>query len=77
MHRVQTRLRTNRPFSMTWIRWMLGLNCRLVAFIEWLRLLPDMGFLPHISHFAIASTSFVGVNDLESCLLDATIAIQL
>jgi hypothetical protein len=36
---------------------MLGFHCRLVWRIEWLTLLPTIGFLPHISHLAML-TSF-------------------
>jgi hypothetical protein len=44
---VQTYSRRGDP--ATWIRtfWRFGLNRRLVATIEWLRLCPKAGFLPH------------------------------
>lgn len=53
MHLVQRTLRTYFPFSSTRTRWRLGLNLRRVARIEWLRRLPNMGPLPHISHLAM------------------------
>jgi hypothetical protein len=31
-------------------RWRFGSNLRFVATIEWLRLLPNEGFLPQIAH---------------------------
>jgi hypothetical protein len=44
--RVQTFTRLAVPFSRMRTRWRLGSNRRRVATIEWLRLLPNEGFLP-------------------------------
>ena len=46
--RVQTYARVGVPPSMMRTRWRLGLKRRLVATIEWLRLLPNPGFFPQI-----------------------------
>ncbi len=51
--RVQRYIRRVLPSISTLTRWMLGLNCLLVARFEWLTLCPNWGPLPHISHFAI------------------------
>ena len=53
--RVQMYLRTRRPFSVIVARCTFGLNCRFVFFCEKLTLCPDIGPLPHTSHFAIIS----------------------
>ena len=44
--RVQTYARVGVPPTMMRTRWRLGLKRRLVATIEWLRLLPNPGFFP-------------------------------
>src|SRR6478609_6748160 len=44
--RVQTYARVALPLRSTRTRWRLGLKRRLVATIEWLRLLPKPGFFP-------------------------------
>src|SRR6266700_2213186 len=44
--RVQTYARVALPLRSTRTCWRLGLKRRLVATIEWLRLLPKPGFFP-------------------------------
>lgn len=53
MHFVHKVLRTKRPSSITRTFCRLGLNFRLVAFIEKLRDFPNWVDFPHRSHFAM------------------------
>ena len=53
MHFVHSVFCTNRPFSITLTRCKFGRNLRFVAFIEKLRLCPNMVVLPHVAHFAM------------------------
>ena len=54
MHLAHRYLGTETPFSMTWTRWMFGLNWRRECRIEKLRVLPNMGFFPQFSQTAIS-----------------------
>ena len=47
--RVQTYARVGLPARSTRTRWRFGSKRRLVATIEWLRLLPNDGFLLQIA----------------------------
>jgi len=49
------------PFSLTRTRWMLGLKRRFVLRCECDRLMPKLGFLPHISQTLAMGVSFQGV----------------
>ena len=46
---MQTYARVGDPFRITRTRWRFGLKRRLVATIEWLRLLPNDGFFPQMA----------------------------
>ena len=46
---MQTYARVGVPFTSTRTRWRFGLNLRLVATIEWLRLFPNEGFFPQMA----------------------------
>jgi hypothetical protein len=46
MHLVQSVFRTISPFSITLMRWILGLNLRREERSEKLRVFPNIGFLP-------------------------------
>src|SRR5438309_1277599 len=57
-HRVHTYARWAFPFRRTRTRWRFGSKRRFVATIEWLRLLPKLGFFPQIAQtFDIAPAS--------------------
>jgi len=53
IHLAQSVLRNLTPFSMISTRCKLGLNLRLVARIEKLRLCPKVVVFPQCSHLAI------------------------
>ncbi len=46
---VHTDTRFGVPFTTARMRWMLGLQRRLVRTCEWLTLLPNEGFFPQVS----------------------------
>jgi hypothetical protein len=46
---VQTKTRFGEPLMIARTRWTLGLQRRLVRTCEWLTLLPNEGFFPHVS----------------------------
>ena len=41
------------PLTITWTRWIFGLNWRRECRIEKLRVFPNMGFFPQLSQTAI------------------------
>lgn len=50
MQFVQTEIRLTVPFLSALTRCRFGLKRRFVTLCAWLTLLPESGFLPHISH---------------------------
>ena len=57
MQDVQTRIRFGEPSTMQRTRWRFGFHVRLVARIELLTLLPVLGRLLQIKHFAMTCAS--------------------
>lgn len=76
MHFVQSVFCTSFPSSSTLTFCKLGLNLRRVAFIEKLRLLPNLVVLPQFSQCAIGRVTFLrnyfqllnGHNRTTTCL---------
>jgi hypothetical protein len=54
MHLAHRSFATDFPFTITWTRWIFGLNWRRECRIEKLRVLPNIGFFPHDSQTAMS-----------------------
>jgi hypothetical protein len=59
MHEVQTWRRLGAPLTTARTFWMFGFQRRFVRLCEWLRLIPNEGCLPHMSHVAAMARAFL------------------